>query len=329
MSTKILNEDSYTEEWMPKSQDLRAKFEKDVKEWNVTLAELLLLLTRIYKITAKMEADENTPKEEESDESAALYQLRMAIIAMDNKRLEIVGFASRISDELRDGLKFDPNLEEKVDEIKKFLSNVDYYNMWQYLTCNGIEIPEVLGNRNYEATVKIIHICEKAMGHKPTEPKPSTNIETTRHPIVKHLKYYFKPGKDGEDGKYVSPFSNSQIKYNDMTVEEAIDIVEVARAFMFTVMDIDEVHILRKKSSGMWWYKYLPPRAQVLVSAIHNWKKYIETSSKSEGQKIKARHAIKELEKAGLSKKSNKDVFARFFDEANRDVSMLVFDELM
>jgi len=195
-------------------------------------------------------------------------------------------------------------------EKTNYISSTEYYTMWQFLVRNGIEIPGVLGQSNKAATDKIMDICEKAMGRR-------TPIAFTapNHPIVYHLK------RNCKGGEYVSPYSNSQIKFKDMTVAEAVDIVEDARAFMSTVMDTDEVHILRKPSTT-WWYDKLPPRAKVLVSAIESWRSCIQCS-KSEGSKIKPRHAIEELEKAGLSKESNKDAFARFFDEANRDVSIV------
>ena len=158
--------------------------------------------------------------------------------------------------------------------------------------------------------------------------EPFTYKYISQHPIVDHLKRCFKPGKDGEDGQYVNPYSNDQIKYNgaegDMSVAEAKKMIEVASGYVSTAVGVDKVYIVRKQASrDMWWYDILPKRAKLLVSAIDNWKKCIETTSKSEGSKIKARHAIKELENAGMCEESNIDIYARFRDEINHDVSIM------
>jgi len=207
---------------------------------------------------------------------------------------------------------------DNVVEKKRgeYISSAEYYVMWQFIVRNGITIPYPLENKNREASEKIIKICEMAMGHT-----PSTNIKKiTDHKIVKQLRRHFKPGEDGGGGEYVSPYSNDQIKYNDMSVAEAKKMMEVASGYVSAV-GVDKVYIVRKQASrDMWWYKLLPERAKVLVSAIDSWKRTISTSSKSEGDKIRARHAIEEL---GMCEESNKDVYDRFRDETNSDVSIM------
>ena len=220
-------------------------------------------------------------------------------------------------------------LSDAVDNVvrkekTKHISSAEYYKMWQHLERYGIVIPQVLKGKNNKAALeKFIRICEKAMDRE-----PFANKHISTHPIVVHLKYYFKPGKDGEDGQYVNPYSNDQITYNGaegvMTVAEAKKMMEVASGYVSTAVGVDKVYIVRKQwSQDMWWYKLLPKRAKVLVSAIDNWKTIIETTGHSEGTKIKPRHAIKELEKAGMCEESNQEIYDRFRDDVNHDVSIM------